>query len=323
MSSALSLSGAAVIDPLAAGETGRYSDSMVTVVHEPRLSDTVDQPPPIVRTPHFCVRRHSHRVWVGHHVRPEKLDNNLAGQIAAELFAPGWLSGAEVFERVFTGIVKSTVDDPVQAWSRFYDNTLTALHRCWEAPHTSVHGSHSIADMLPVYRRVLELVPDGRVLDIGSCFGFLALLLAERRHNPVIATDIASGSMKLLRTVCEQRGISMGSLVCDGARIPLPAQSVDTVTVIHLLEHLSPRHGADVLAEAVRLARRKVVVAVPLEEEPTAAYGHVRTFDLSELTALAREMRIPFHVEEHHGGWLVLDRARAHDRISREVGAHL
>jgi SAM-dependent methyltransferase len=302
MSTAPRLSGSTLIDPLAPGCPGRYSDGVVTVVHERCVED--EPSPPIVRTRHFCVRRSGHEVRITHGLRPEELDNDLAGRLAGELFAPGWLSGAEVFERVFTGIVRSTVDNPVEAWSTFYENTLRLIERGWTTQYTE--ESNTISGILPVYRRVLELVPEGRVLDVGSCFGFLALLLAKRPGTSVIASDIAGGTVTLLRTIARELGRRLGTLVCDGARIPLPDKAVDTVTVVHLLEHLEPAHGRAVIGEALRLARRRVVIAVPSEEEPTAAYGHVRTLDPADLSALGGDTGLPFDVDEHHGGWLVI-----------------
>ena len=61
------------------------------------------------------------------------------------------------------------------------------------------------------------------------------------------------------------------------------------------------------LAEMLRVARRRAVVAVPFEDEPTPAWGHVRTFDRDDLRALGAAAGLPFTVTEHHGGWLVID----------------
>lgn len=307
MSGMSQLSGSASIDPFAFGESGRYDDEAVVVIHERPGEECADEPSTIVRTPHFCLRREGIRVRLNHRLRPDQLDNDLAGTLAEELFAPGWLSGAEVFERVFTGVVLSTVDDPMEAWSTFYDNTLRRIvQSAGRQANEDVHSS--ISAIVPVYQRVLERVPEGRVLDIGSCFGFLALLMADRPGNSVITSDIAGGTVALLRTMSRRRGVPLGTLVCDGARIPLPDRAVDTVTVVHLLEHLAPAHGEAVFSESLRLARRRVVIAVPYEDEPTAAYGHVRTFSAEGLDALGRRSGLPYTVEEHHGGWLVLDR---------------
>ncbi len=81
---------------------------------------------------------------------------------------------------------------------------------------------------------------------------------------------------------------------------------------MHVLEHLDAGHGAAILREAVRVARRRVIVAVPLESEPAATFGHVRNLDLMQLASSGADLAGvgPWRarVEEFHGGWLVLDR---------------
>jgi SAM-dependent methyltransferase len=301
------LSGTAIIDPFAATPPGCYNDNVVTVVNESRCALDDSHIPPIVRTPHFRVRRRGHQVLVSHGLSSGALDNDLASLLAAELFSPGWLSGTEVFERVFTGVVRSTVDDPMDAWVTFYTNTISRIDEQWDTLFSDPGAAHTLSGMLPVYQRVTELVPEGRILDVGSCFGFLALLLARRQGTHVIASDVAGGTVSLLRAIAPKLGLPVGTLTCDGARVPLPSKAVDTVTIIHLLEHLEPQHSEDVLTEAARLARKRIVVAVPFEDEPTAAYGHIRTFDLPALTALGQKTGLPLRISEHHGGWLVLD----------------
>ncbi len=292
------------LDALGASVPGRYDDGLVEVVRAGHRAESGAVT--VARTRHFRLYRNGDRLLVAHRITPERLDNDLAGRLAHELFAPGWLSSVEVFERVFTGIVKTTVDDPVRAWSLFYDNTLARIRGLWGAEPSA--PCSSIEEIVPIYRRSLALVPGGRVLDLGSCFGFLAMLLAERAGTEVIASDIDQGSVDLLRRMARQRGMTAGTLVCDAARIPLPDGAVDTVLAVHLLEHLEPEHGAAVVAEALRLARDRVVIAVPFEQEPTVAYGHVRTFDLAALEELGRGTGERFRVDEHHGGWLVIDR---------------
>ncbi|GHJ99347.1 mycofactocin oligosaccharide methyltransferase MftM [Streptomyces sp. NPDC003753] len=292
------------IDPLAPTPPGLYADHLVRVVRDGLFVDDAI-PHRIVRTQHFTLRRRGRRVELGHSLRPEQLDNDLAGLLAEELFAPGWLSGSDIFERVFTGVVRSCVDGPLPAWTTFYDNTLARIRRHWRTAEPAGHSS--IAGFAPVYRRALDLVAPGTVLDLGSCFGFLPLLLAERRGHTVIASDLSWGTMRLLDAVARERGLPLDTLACDAARVPLPDRSVDTVTVIHVLEHLDPGHGDTVVQEALRLARRRVVVAVPYEDEPTAAYGHVQCFTQDQLAELGRRTGHRFSVGSHHGGWLVLE----------------
>jgi SAM-dependent methyltransferase len=296
------------IDPLVPCPSGRYDDHLVTVLRAEGPHGRAGGAGPVVRTDHFCLSERGHRIEVSHWLRPDQLDNDVTGLLAEELFASGWLSGAEIFERVFTGIVRSCVDDPMLAWGTFYGNTLARIRQCWRTPAAAnALGRTPISKFAPVYAHALQLIQAGRVLDVGSCFGFLPLLLAERPANTVTASDLAGGTMCLLAAVAAARGLQVSTLVCDAARIPVPDDWAETVSVIHLLEHVSPEHGSAVLGEALRVARRRVVVAVPFEVEPTAAYGHVSTFDLRQLAELGDSTGHRYSVHEHHGGWLVLN----------------
>ncbi|MBP2323547.1 hypothetical protein JOF56_003932 [Kibdelosporangium banguiense] len=289
------------IDPLAPGP---YQDDLVEVVRE----DPATGPrrvPPIVRTEHFCLRRCDRRLEVSHWLKPEQLDADLGGLLAEELFAPGWLTGASVFERVYIGVARSIGNDPLQSWITFYDNTLTRIHDHWRVSERDPRHSW-IAEHAVVWRRALQLVPAGEVLDLGSCWGFLPLLLAERARNTVTAADISSGAMRLLAAAAARRETPLRTLVCDAASVPLPDDAVDTVTVIHLLEHLDDKEAHDVLREAVRLARRRVVVAVGFDEEPTAACGQVRSFSHDKLTEMGLRTGKRFDAEAYHCGWLVI-----------------
>lgn len=289
------------LDPLAGGHPGRWSAGRVTVCHRDRQGVRVRvlaTRPPDAHTDHFRVHRTRHALVVLHRMRPDDLDDDLAGIVAGEL--GDMLDGPEDFRRVFTGVVRSTIAEPLTAWAVFYGNTLAALA---DPPA----GDGSIASFAPVHRHAVELVSGQRVLDLGSCFGFLALRLAGRGHR-VLGSDLCPGTAGLLAAVARRLGTPVPTLVCDAAAVPLADRSVDTVTAVHLLEHLTPGHGAAVLREAVRVARRRVVVAVPFEDEPEPLFGHLRRFDTATLHALGRHTGLPFQVHEHHGGWLVIDR---------------
>ena len=131
------------------------------------------------------------------------------------------------------GLVRSTVHGALEAWTTYYRNSLNEL----------LDGT---ADFAPIHDKAAELAR-GRVLDLGSCFGFLPLRLAGAGLD-VIATDILPGTMRLLDAVAPV-GPGVDTLVCDAAGVPVPDDSADTVTAIHLLEHVDHATGAAVLAE--------------------------------------------------------------------------
>lgn len=227
-----------------------------------------------------------------------RLDNDLAGWLDRTLVVPGVLP-PERFEDAFVAIVTSGAPDPEDAWLAFYRNTLDALRGDPEPGGTN-------AELKPVHERAEELAV-GSVLELGSCFGFLALRLAQAGHE-VTATDLVPGTVGLLDRMAPRLGLAVDTLVADARRVPLPDGHADTVFAVHLLEHLPAEEGKAVLAEAIRLARRRVVVAVPFEQLPNETWGHVTTFDADALHRLGEETGLPFEVSEHHGGWLVVDR---------------
>lgn len=300
------------IDPFGTAEHGVYRDSHVEVrAHRGPLPRRGLH---TVRTTHFDVTHVGTRLQVVHRVPPEHLDDDLSGLLSVELFQPGWLRGHELFERLFTGIVLSSHEDPLAAWTRFYRNTIDRVEQALRAaaepgadagPASGApHGT--IADYAPVYGITERALTPGTVLELGCCFGFLSLRLAAAGRQ-VTSCDISPGTVGLLAAVAPGLGLDVETCVADAARVPLPAGSADNVLAIHLLEHLGDDHGARVLAEAVRVARRRVVVAVPLEDEADETWGHVRTISLGDLDDWGAATGLPYEVRDDHGGWLVLD----------------
>ncbi|GAB2932856.1 mycofactocin oligosaccharide methyltransferase MftM [Rhodococcus aerolatus] len=268
-----------VLDALARGVRGRFVHGHVRVVREAG--------PRRVR-----VHRAGPRLLVRHGLLPADLDERLVPLLAAQL------DDVDELAVVLTGVVLSTVDDPLRAWTRYYRQSLAQLER----------GATGLG---PVHAHAVGLLRGRDVLELGSCFGFLALAAAARGHR-VTATDVSPGTVALLEAVAPRLGHALGTAVCDAAAVPRPDGCADTVLAVHLLEHVDAAHGAAVVAEALRLARRRVVLAVPFEDVPDAAYGHVRTFTAAQLRATCVDARPgddwSIDVHSHHGGWVVLDR---------------
>jgi SAM-dependent methyltransferase len=243
------------------------------------------------------------RVWLGpdgrvrHRVTRDEIGNDLAGWLG-DLVADGSLDPA-AFEETFVAIVRDI--DP--GWTAFYRNTLAAL-----ATGGAPGGTN--AGMAPVHDRAAALAVGPHVVELGCCFGFLSLRLAAEGHR-VTAVDLVPGTARLLASVSRTLATPVTTLAGDARRVPLATGAADTVLAVHLLEHLPRGADAAVLAEMLRVARRRVVVAVPFEDAPDPAWGHVRTFDLADLDALGAATGLPYTVDEHHGGWLVVDRERS------------
>jgi len=297
------------IDPLAPAHPGRWENGPMVVCHTDRApvpARLVARRRPDVVTEHFEVHRVGGRVLVLHRLRPDELDDDIAGLVAGELAGPGVVASVADFERVFTGLVRSTVSDPITAWSTFYANTLATLRTPTAAAPLGAAPESSLAAFAPVHARALAEVVGTTVVDLGSCFGFLPLRMADEGLT-VLATDHATGTMTLLAAIARSTRRAVRTAVCDARALPVADDAADTVTAVHLLEHLSASQTARIVDEACRVARRRVVVAVPYEQTPDPVYGHLRTFDAEDLHTLGRRTGRRFRVDEDHGGWLVVD----------------
>lgn len=281
---------------------GVYRSDSVTV----RRRDLVDQRRlSITRTEHFDIGRVGTGLLLEHDLAPELVSDDISGQLSTELFDAGWIRGPRLFEELLVGIVLTCAETPQQAWLNFYRNTIRRIDEEIKAPT----GRGSIAAYAPVHAHVAQVVRGRSVHELGTCFGFQALRLA-RCGLEVTASDLSAGSVRLLRDMSELLDLPVDTQVSDAARITVPDASCDTVLAIHLLEHVPDETAVAIIQEACRIARRRVVVAVPFEGEPAQQFGHLRSLGLDDLRGWARASGTewPWQVYEHHGGWLLLDR---------------
>lgn len=251
----------------------------------------------VLCTNRFCISRSDGVLDVAHDLSPDELCDDLAELLAAELDDRGVLSGQPEFEAVFAGVVESTMADRDEAWHRFYVNSVRRLEQ----------GDAAFA---PVHEHAASLILGSEIVDLGSCFGFFPLRLAATGHR-VTATDLSGPTIDLLERMSARLQRPVRTLGCNATDVPLPDGAADTVTVLHLIEHLDAGTAGAVLRDAVRLARRRVIVAVPFEDVPRACYGHVQRFDVDVLRLIAdawRSVGVRAGVHEFHGGWLILDR---------------
>ncbi len=258
-----------------------------------------------LRTRSFAVHRTASTTLVVHRLSRGAIDNDIGRLIAEEIVGPELLRGPGAFERCFAGIVESTGPSPHSCWRRFYFNTLRALERAdgGEADNSP------ISTFRRIYQHAAALLRGTTMLDVGSCFAFFPMLLAADGARRVTASDLDPPTVALARRIAGELGLTLDFEVADVTRpLPFAPGSFDTVTALHVLEHLPADRTGTVLASLCRAARRRVIVAVPLESVPDPVYGHRQAFDLDRLTALAAD--IPgWHGSAHEylGGWLALE----------------
>jgi SAM-dependent methyltransferase len=256
-----------------------------------------------IETPHFLIENGRARPRF-----PAGISNELADHIAVELVPLGLVPDAAAFEQIFTETVLAADPDPMRAWTSYYGNTLRRLRRGDRG------GTDCVATFARIYAHALSLIRGVTVLDVGCCFGFLPLMAAERDPRlRVIGTDLVPAAATLAGRISRARGSRARFAAADLLVLPVASQAVDTVLAVHVLEHLPAEASGRALAQLCRVARRRVVIAVPLEEAPDPTFGHLQAFDLPGLARIAApgSPQTPGWSRAVHaadGGWLVLDR---------------
>jgi len=254
-----------------------------------------------IQTPHFLIQ--------DGHIEPrfpDGISNELADHIAAELAPLGLVPDSSAFEQIFVDTVVATRPDgadPMQAWAVFYRNTMRRLRRGERG------ATGCVATFARIYAHALSLIRGTTVLDVGCCFGFLPLLAAERYPNlTVIGADLLPAAATLASRISRAKGGRTRFLAADLLALPCASQTMDTVLAVHVLEHLPAEACRPALAQLCRVARHRVVIAVPLEENPDRTFGHLQAFDLPRLAGLGDVQGWSQAVHAADGGWLVLDR---------------
>ncbi|WP_166398151.1 mycofactocin oligosaccharide methyltransferase MftM [Rubrobacter marinus] len=262
----------------------------------------------IRETSHFVVFAFGDATVVLHGLEPPEVDNDLAELVAGELVRPGRVAIPDAFERCFAGVVRSSAPDPREAWRAFYGNTLSRLREV--APGTLPEDYGPIAVFGRIYEHARRLVVGSSLLDVGTCFGFFPLMLQEAKPElEVVALDLSAPILELARdaALSQEHANPARFVQGDACDLPFADGSFDTVAALHVMEHLNPLDASRALRETCRVARRRVIVAVPMEEEADLAYDHAQSFDRERLISFGRETGWRCRFEEYLGGWVILE----------------
>jgi SAM-dependent methyltransferase len=175
-----------------------------------------------------------------------------------------------------------------------------------------------ITPFAAIYRRVFELCIGWSFLDVGCSFGFLPVLLAERApdahitgcdNNPDalrFSTDLAAMT-SVRQARFRLQDILDPAILCLG--------TFDTVTVLHVLEHLPEQEMSVAFTHLLRLTTKRLIIAVPYEERAQALYGHQQVFTAEKLHDWGKwcidmlEGAGRYWCEDVMGGMLIIERS--------------
>lgn len=284
------------------------------------------------RTPRFVVgRRPPARLAIVMHTFDEtSADEDLASLLAEDLGPSGALASAEQYGEALFAIVASTcpasldcprcgrlhLDDPA-VWRHYSLNTLRRMRPLLAPGAPTALGSH-IGRFAAVYRRIVEHRAGTSVLDVGTNLGLLPVLLGERDPgSTVVGCDnrpeaVASATDLALAT--GSGGVRF--VLADVLAADFPdAGRFDTVTAVHLLEHLAEEQLPVALGNLLAVTAGRLVVAVPYEERVEPLYGHRQAFTPAKLRRWGRWCVAALGggrswCEDVAGGLLVVDRGR-------------
>jgi ubiquinone/menaquinone biosynthesis C-methylase UbiE len=140
--------------------------------------------------------------------------------------------------------------------SKRYDREYF-LHRCMGA---DAWRESQGAEIDALYAGMLQLVGmrrDDRVLDIGTGRGELLRAAIEGGAAEAVGIDYSAAAIELTRETMAAAGIEgrARGIVADGRSMPVEDGRFDLVTMLDVVEHLTPRELHETLIEA----RRKLV----------------------------------------------------------------
>lgn len=273
----------------------------------------------------------SSELVIVHSFAPTQIDNNIGYYVANELLPLLDSNRQADFEHLVGAIVRSIHGDEPCAWHLFYANSLAALQQAMVQPE-------AVPDFIwpfgAIYERAMSLVRGETLLDAGTCFGFFPLLLAEgaagrQRTSPpvdggcttapplrrIVGCDRDPALIKLAGTYAARQELDQVSFVVTDILAEDVAQlgTFDTVTCMHVLEHLPPEQTIPALTSLWQRTRQRLIIGVPLEATPDPRFGHLQVFGRERLLELGRRLDADCQYMAFHGGWLVLNRKAVGD----------
>ena len=272
-------------------------------------------------TAHFLLARTSanQAVTIVHRFTPQEIDNNLVDLLMQEL--DGLMTSDQAFGQALRGVVHSVIpSDPVKAWNLFSLNTLQRL-RTWliDAPAQDDRQS-TIGASAIVYRCLLALKVGSSLLDVGCACAFWPVLVAERQpmpHGRIIGVDNRRDAINLSTNLAKQVGMNDLEFVQVDVLTPefVELGTFDTVTAIHMLEHLSEAQLPQAFEQLLQVTGHRLIIAVLYEQQATSAYGHEQVFTQEKLKrwgqwcvgSIGGTSR--YWCEDVAGGLLIVDRS--------------
>ncbi|MGB8348597.1 MAG: class I SAM-dependent methyltransferase [Ktedonobacteraceae bacterium] len=249
----------------------------------------------VEETRHFLLAHlsNSEKTILAHRFQPQEIDNNLVDYLMQELASI--LTTDQAFGNVMIGIVNSLLPyDWAKAWDIFSMNTLNRLREQMAQPDRATDQQTTIGASAAVYSRLLTLKTGKSLLDVGCACAFWLVLAAERpflSERRLVGVDNRRDAINLSKNLARASNMpDLAFLQLDLLDPQFGEQlgTFDTVTAIHILEHLPEVYLHQAFEHLLQVTQRRLIVAVPYETQPTLAYGHLQVFTREKLERWGR-----------------------------------
>lgn len=275
----------------------------------------------LVETEHFLLAHppDTDRVTLVHRFLPAEIDNNLVDCLMQEL--SGLMTTDQAFGHAMIGVVNSIKPhDPVGAWGIFSLNTLRRFREYLDEPDVE-YPPTTIGACATIYRRLFLLKVGKSLLDVGCACAFWPALVAERDpggYERIVGVDNRLDAIHISQhmvALIDKQDLRFLQLDLLGTRFVEDLGTFDTVTAIHILEHLSEEQLPLAFEHLLQVTGHRLIVAVPYEQQATVAYGHAQIFTQEKLEHWGTwcvellEDRGRYWCEDVAGGLLIVERS--------------
>lgn len=276
----------------------------------------------IQETPHFLwlARKQGQQSTLVHCITLQEIDNNAGHLIMQELASNGLIPSEQEFGAFLIGIVSSLYpSDPAVAWGRFSQNTLQRLREKLSCNPSTIEPPNFISSFAGIYRNLFSHLIGSSLLDVGCACAFWPVLVAEQYQHMqnIVGADNRQEAINLsnqLASYTRSQNI-LRFVLADVLQAEFPKVGMfDTVTAIHLLEHIPDDQIFDALRNLLQVTNYRLLIAVPYEDQPEQAFGHQHSCSRETLETWGAwcvkqlDGQGSFHCQDVHGGLLIVDR---------------
>ena len=245
----------------------------------------------VQQTPHFLFARvpETQKIILVHQLAQDELDNNVGQYLMQELGPYGFMSSDKAFGAALVGVVNSiNPKDPASVWGIFSINTLQRLREKLDNPSKDTNEQDFITPFATIYQYLFDHKVGTSLLDVGCACAFWPLLVAERekgKYERIVGADNRQDAINLSTNMANLANITNIEFIKSDLLAPEFTEigTFDTVTAIHLLEHIPETQLPHALSNLLKVTKKRLLIAVPYEQQAEVAYGHEQTFSCKKL----------------------------------------